>query len=208
MTQDRDGQAPSPSFNWQRNTEKAIESLLGICQGLIADNTLNNAEILFLEMWLRDNEDITDCWPGDVIAARVSGILADRVVTTEEAEDLKNTLVAIVGGSFFETGAAGGFATQLPADVIDAVTFDGSLFCLTGKFLYGPRKKCENAIISRGGRITNNITCHLNYLVVGTLSSRDWLYSSFGHKIQKAIENKRLGQALSIITEERWIEFL
>jgi NAD-dependent DNA ligase len=208
MTKNKDGQAPSPAINWHRNFEKSSESLLGICQGLVADNVLNTAEILFLEAWLKDNEEITECWPGDVIASRVASILADGTITAEELEDLKNTLIALLGGSFQDTGAAGGFATRLPVDTVETIHFQDAVFCLTGKFLYGPRRRCEDAITSRGGRIIDNITRDLDYLVIGTLSSRDWAQSSHGRKIEKAVEQKRQGQTLLILAEERWSQFL
>ncbi len=208
MKTDRDGQPLVRAFNWDQNVDKAIESLLGICQGVVADGELNSAEILFLNAWLKENDEIADCWPGDVIASRVKQILADGTVSAEEAEDLKQTLTAVIGGGFLDIGAAGGLATRLPVDEVDAVSFAGASFCLTGKFLYGPRKRCEEAVVTRGGLISVNVTQKLNYLVIGTLCSRDWLWSSHGRKIEKAVGYKRQGHPLLILSEEIWADSL
>jgi NAD-dependent DNA ligase len=75
--------------------------------------------------------------------------------------------------------------------------------------VYGPRKRCENEILSRGGIIAPNVTLRTSYLVVGTLGSRDWVNTAFGRKIEKAVEyRERCGASISIISERRWLEFL
>ncbi|RRQ20689.1 hypothetical protein D6C00_00950 [Thiohalobacter thiocyanaticus] len=139
-----------------------------------------------------------------MIVARVQQILADGVVTTDEAEDLKETLSKLIGGTLEETGTASGMATQLPVDEVDQVHFDGRRYCFTGKFVYGSRKKCEQAVESLGAISVSNITKQLDYLVIGTLASRDWLHTSHGRKIEKAIENKNKGSSLLIVAEEDW----
>lgn len=42
-------------LNYGRNQQKALETLLGICHGVLADKSLNEREALFLSVWMDDN---------------------------------------------------------------------------------------------------------------------------------------------------------
>ena len=58
-------------------------------------------------------------------------------------------------------------------------------------------------VTKNGGLISGNVTKKINYLVIGTLSSRDWKFSSHGRKIEKAISYRDdEGVELEIISEE------
>lgn len=207
MTLDEHGQPTIKGFNWHRNFVKSVESLLGLCKGLLADNVLNEEEIIFLDTWLKENEEITRVWPANVIADRVQAVLDDGVITQEEAEDLKSTLESIVG-SGLQDGVVAGMARRLPIQKVDELDFEARLFCLTGKFVYGPRKKCENTITDRGGVVHPRVVAYSDYLVIGTLASRDWAHTSHGRKIESAIKANEEGSAIKIIAEEDWTRFL
>lgn len=200
---DDDGQ-PRAGFHRWRNLEKSIDTLLGICAGLVADNRINRDEALFLDTWLRDNNDVATDWPGDVITQRVSTILHDGIVTDEELLDLRDTLTKLVGGSFSDNGTASGMATRLPIDQNALITIEGRSFCLTGKFIFGSRGACERAIAELGGNPIKQIVQSLDYLVIGTLASRDWMYSSHGRKIERAVEYRKKNGKPIILAEEDW----
>ena len=189
---------------------KSCESLLGICAGILADGNLNEQEIRFLDLWLKDNSDIANMWPGDVIAKRVRDVLADNVVTDEEIEHLKGTLEELIGGTLQETGATSGFSTRLPVndDKASPIIFKDSSFCFTGNFLFGTRAACERAITERGARAVANVRKDLRYLVVGTLVSSEWANTSHGRKIEKAVEYQNYGCPILIISEEHWVRHL
>lgn len=206
--QDEYGQPLNAAFNQHRNLMKSLECLIGICRGLTADNQLNEAEIRFLDTWLADNEALAQAWPGDVLATRIRTVLADGRVTAEEADHLKDTLEQLIGGNMYEHGAATGMATRLPVDPVDEIDFEGSTFCITGTFVYGTRRKCVEVIEACGGIVQSGVTKGLDYLVIGTLSSRDWKQSSHGTKISKAVENRESGCPVKIIAEEDWARCL
>ncbi|MCK9506427.1 MAG: BRCT domain-containing protein [Porticoccaceae bacterium] len=206
MELDKDGQ-PAGAVNRLRNLTKATQTLLGICQGLIADNILSPEEIIFLDTWLAENREVAKVWPGDVIARRIRGILADGVITLDEAEDLKVTLSQITGG-FLEHGAVSGTATSLPVENVHSILFEQSVFCLTGKFIYGSRSFCQQATEALGGQCVSDVTHGVHYLVVGGLASRDWAHTSYGRKIEKAVMFREKGQPIRIISEENWAQFV
>jgi NAD-dependent DNA ligase len=192
----------------QRLLKRSCETLLGLCSGILADGQLVDEEIRFLDTWLADNDDISSTWPGEVIFTRVRDILSDGIITEEEREYLKTTLSDLLGGTLEETGATSGIATRLPVDVIETIVISDKVFCFTGNFLYGTRKACERAILERGGETSSSIRTNLNYLVIGTLVSRDWAHTSHGRKIEKAIDYKNKGRPIQIVSEEQWVQFI
>jgi len=186
---------------------RACAELAGIAEGLIVDAHLSDKEISFLNRWLETNDAATCEWPGDVIHARVHEVLADGVVTEAERIYLVNTLKLLVGGQL-ERIAALPKVNQLALDEVERVPIVGSLFCLTGEFVYAPRERCEQAIVSRGGRVHRSVTKNINYLVVGGLGSDEWKHGNYGTKILKAMEYKRQGAPILVIHEDTWARAL
>jgi NAD-dependent DNA ligase len=192
-------------YNSGRNMTKAMQTLLGICRGLTADNHLNDDEIGFLSTWILDNQEVGNEWPGSVIRERIQHVMADGVISEEEREQLLDTLKSISGDEFKETGSAEAAPVIFPTEEVD-IQVEGSTFCLTGKFIFGPRSSVERVIESKGGSISSSITQKTDYLIIGTLSSPDWLHANHGLKIQKAVEMKNSGGKISIITEKAWLD--
>ncbi len=191
-----------------RNLKRSYESLLGISAGLMADAELNDTEIRYLDIWLSDNKALASAWPGEVIYSRVRTILADNKITEDEREHLKQTLSDLIGGTLQETGAAFGASTSLPIDNLGIIEIKGKTFCFTGNFRYGTRKACEQVISKKGGTAIPRVRRDLNYLVIGTRSSRDWIHTSYGRKIKEAIELKKNKCPIFIVSEKQWAESL
>lgn len=192
-----------------RLLRRSCESLLGICSGLLADSVLNEDEVRYLDHWLRDNDAISGVWPGSEIARRVRKVLSDSQVTDEELQHLKTTLAALVGGTIEDTGSPrGGLSTKaIPFDTCQ-IEFKRRNFCLTGEFLHGARSKCVATISERGGDVLKAVRRDLHYLVVGTLVNEEWKHSSYGTKIQKAMEYRTKGVPILIVSEESWAQCL
>jgi NAD-dependent DNA ligase len=189
---------------------KSCESLLGICTGVMADEKLNEQEVRFLDLWLKDNADIANIWPGDVIARRVRDVLADNVVADDELKHLHETLKELIGGTLQDTGAVSGLSTRLPVNDEKAspIIFKESSFCFTGNFIFGTRAACERAITERGALAVGNVKKDLGYLVIGTMVSSEWANTSHGRKIEKAVEYQNNGCPILIISEEHWVKYL
>lgn len=54
----------------------------------------------------------------------------------------------------------------------------------------------------------DGITSKLEYLVVGSLIEPSWAHTSYGRKIEKAIDYIAKGHGISIISEHQWVEAL
>jgi NAD-dependent DNA ligase len=186
---------------------RSLGGLVGIATGLLADRHLSDDEIRFLSEWLQANDAIAYCWPGDVLQARIKGVLADGIISEAERAHLVETLQALLGGTLDDL-AASTHATTLTFDEVHTVQFPGSAFCLTGDFVYGPREVCARAIESRGGVVKSSVTKKLNYLIVGGLGSPEWKHGSFGNKIERAMRNKRDGLPILVVHEDWWVASL
>jgi NAD-dependent DNA ligase len=176
---------------------------MGIAAGLIADRALSDAEIRYLQTWLSQNEDMATCWPGDVLYDRVQAVLADGIITDEERVHLVDTLTKLCGGELEVPGGTGA-VNQMIFDQQAIVSFVGLSFCATGEFIYGPRTRVHDAIAARGGIVQKGITKKLRYLIVGLRGSDEWKHGSYGSKIMKAVEYRRAGVPLTIVSEDRW----
>ena len=52
------------------------------------------------------------------------------------------------------------------------------------------------------------MTLRANYLVIGIISSEDWMYSTHGRKIEQAVAFVSQGHPIAIISEEHWERFV
>lgn len=188
-----------------RRTSKGLQSLHGILSGLICDGYLSDTEILYLKTWINENEDLARVYPANIIFRRVREVLIDNIITDEERVHLTREMQELTGNQFFNTGAA---LPEQIASVFDDdphVIIHGNEFVFTGNFLWGTRKECMREMDKRGGIAKDHITNGTNYLVIGTMSSPDWIVANFGRKIQRAAQMAASGQyEISIIREVDW----
>ena len=184
----------------RRLAERLQAELLGMGRGLIADGKVNQDEAEALLAFLEAQADLPQEPLALELREQVRGMLADGVLDEEESARLYGTLGELVGGE----QALGEClrATTLPLDKpAPAVEFAGRKFCLTGNFS-GDRKECEADIEAKGGTVQNYVSGKTDYLVIGEYASPAWKQSSYGGKIEKAVELKAAGKSVKIISEE------
>ncbi len=198
---------PSAEQSLRRHRiNKSIEHLLGMVNGILADGHLHDKEILMLSTWLSANEEACTTWPMTVIARVVRETLQDGVITEAERENLQKTLNDLICNDFAETGSTDAAPTTLPIDHHAKINTEGRVLCLTGDFSYGTRAHCARLIEKLGGTVSENVSKKVHYLVVGSRSSNQWLHTSFGTKIIKAVECRDQGHAIYIVTEQQWLD--
>lgn len=184
---------------------KATQTLLGICAGIVADGQINERELIYLATWLRENAEVASCWPGNVVASRVAAILADGVATSEELADLTQVLQELSGNAFADTGSPSPETPVAPVDDgPDEIEFRGKSFCFTGKFVYGVRKSCEQAVIDLGAIVQPRVTKSLDYLVIGSFVQDAWKHDTYGNKIEIAAKYRQNGDRPIILFEDHW----
>ncbi|WP_341503303.1 BRCT domain-containing protein [Gallaecimonas sp. GXIMD4217] len=188
--------------------EHQVDELVGIACGILADGIVNDQEIRALDRWFRMNPAACQRWPGSELASTLRMILADGVITEDERSTLTLMLEDLTGNPM-EHGAVSGLSSGMPLDHDAELDFNGTAFCFTGRFQFGTRSKCEEAVRLRGGTIMTGIKRDLDYLVVGLHGSRDWRHTTFGNKILKAVDyREKHGRPLAIVSEDLWVHQL
>ena len=187
----------------KRIEDRSISELVGIARGMVADGSINEMEAEFLVQWLKENSHIT-CWPFDVLNRRVLAMMEDGVIDEEERKEIFSLLKSLIGDKPVAEHVAS-FSSTLPlTKPAPTIIFEGRTFCFTGKFAFGQRKDCEAAVEQLGGLSQPHVTTKLDYLVIGFLGNEDWMHSSFGRKIQKAIDYNAKGRKIAIVSEDAW----
>ncbi len=194
--------------DFQDDRVAGVEELLGFLSGIAADGTLNDKEVSALSAWLDSNQLIRDRWPASVVVNRVATILEDGIITNEERQDLMRIIQQVAGTPANPEELSLEASTEVWADPVDEIKVAGSVFCLTGDFVSGERSVVNEKLRLLGGETSPNVNKKVDYLVIGTLASRNWLYTSHGRKIEKALHLKRKGLGIKTITERSLLKLV
>lgn len=194
-------------WNKQRLDDRSIDEMLGICKGLIADNKVNHQEAIFLQDWMQANMPCCQDQMVNKIYRRIHEMLIDNDFDQDEHKELLDLLKMFTGQSNPGEFAANMTSTLPLDDPAPPVEFEGKTFCLTGKFVYGPRRVCEEVVKERGGFTRNKVTQKTDYLVTGFLGTTAWIHTSYGRKIEHAMKQREDMLRPFIITEDHWAEY-
>jgi NAD-dependent DNA ligase len=187
---------------------RAVEHMVGMVTGIVADRHLHEMEIKLLRTWLDEHSIVTNTWPGFVVARKIEEIMEDGVVTDAERSHLLDVLTELASADFSLTASSSPEVASLPINDVVTVILKNASVCHSGEFLFGTRAACERVTLKAGGMPVDSITRRTDLLVVGTRVSPNWAHTSFGRKIQKAAELQEAGHPIEIISERRWIESL
>jgi NAD-dependent DNA ligase len=193
-------------FNRSRIDDRQVDELIGLSHGLIADGMVSKEEADYLQKWLVANTASHQNPMIHNLMKRVQEMLQDNILDDEERAELFETLKRFAGGDF-ELGELQK-STSLPLDEPPPVIqFEDARFCFTGTFAYGSRKDCEAAVKALGAT-SGGIASKTDVLVIGAYATDSWAHSSFGRKIEKALEIREEGSQISIVSELHWVSFL
>jgi NAD-dependent DNA ligase len=184
-----------------------MDELIGMCRMVLADGAVDDSHARLLLDWIVKTYHAAHEWPGNILYGRLSAALADGHIDPDEESDLLATLGKIVGGPPADGGpnVSGAIPFDDPAPTIEYSTH---CFALTGQFVFGPRKTVQAAIEEHGGAISSDVSGKCSYLIVGTYGSDEWLHSTYGRKIIRAVEFKGAGKPIAIVTERHWSDHL
>ncbi len=191
-------------FNRKSIADRQIDTLIGLSKGLVADGKVDQAEAEFLMGWLVQARQADDNPIVVNLLGKVSSMLEDGILDTEESAELLTILRRFAG----EPSAEGELAktSSLPVDIpMPPIEFQSRCFVFTGTCAFGTRKQCHAATEALGGLIAGGITKSVDYLVLGTYVTDSWAHESYGRKIEKAVQYRQEGVPLVIVTEEHWV---
>ena len=206
---DRDGQPIVRAFNAARLTDRAVDELIGLCRGVLADGAVTDGEAKFLLQWMEANREAAGQWPCSDLYRRLREMLVDRTLDADEQSELLDLLLDITGGGLPLDQRIASMSSSLPlCSPPPELVFPERAFCLTGKFVFGSRKQCEAALLERGASALSSPTQKTHFLVIGSIGSKDWIHSTHGRKIEKAVEMREEGFPIRIVSESHWVRFL
>jgi NAD-dependent DNA ligase len=200
---DDNGQPLNRLYNRKRMNDRAIDEMIGMSRGILADAAVNQKEAEFLCSWMEANVSFCEDQIVNQLYRRIHEMLIDGILDEEEKIELLGILKEFTGESTIAQPM--NMATSFPLCRPEPrVEFPTLSFCLTGKFAYGPRRICEEVVLDRGGKAQGYVTMDLDFLVIGTFSSTDWSHTSYGRKIEKAVEYREKNRRPAIISEDLW----
>jgi NAD-dependent DNA ligase len=192
-------------FLRDHRTERGLDQLLGYCQGVLADGHVSMEEATTLHTWIRNNWDLRDQWPANVLFERLDAALSDGSLAPDEQRDLIETILSITGGPLPGREDARSTVTDLPlCRPPPTIAYPDRNFVATGTFAFGKRSEVESLIVARGGKLQGNVAKSTHYLIIGALGSENWKHASFGRKILAAVDWKAQGCPIAIVSEEHW----
>jgi len=200
---DDHGQPLNRLYNRKQMNDRAIDELIGMSRGIIAADTVNQNEAKFLLSWMEANVAYCEDRIINQLYCRIHEMLIDGVLDEDERVELLGILREFTGETTVATlvNMASTFPLCKPAPIVE---FPTMAFCLTGKFAYGTRKDCEGVVTERGGKVFERVAADLDYLVIGTFSSAAWAHTSYGRKIELAVEYRDKRGRPANISEDHW----
>jgi hypothetical protein len=195
------------SDNYYYNAVTAdLQTLQGICHGIIANGEIKDEEIIALNKWLYENEHLNTFYPYDEIRSLLLSILSDGKIEEDEKTvllayfnqfvSLNNTEVKDKIKELTKDVTVSGLCTSEPN-----VTFEGKSFCITGILQRGNRDVLKDKIIELGGTPTDSVTKKTDYLIVGDNGNPAWAFSCYGRKVEKALQMRKEGHTVVMIHE-------
>jgi NAD-dependent DNA ligase len=191
-------------FNRARVDDRQVNEVIGMAHGIIADGQVNQQEIEYLFKWLVANLEVGQNPVVILLFQRIKAALSDGQFDAEESRELLELLTRFAGGNF-EMGETLKASTLPLCDPQPQIEFEGSRFCFTGTFAFGSRRDCEAAVADRGGTV-GAVSKQTRYLVIGAYATESWMHSSFGRKIEQAVEFRSKGLPISIVEENHWVK--
>lgn len=183
-----------------------LQTLQGLCHGILADGEITDKEIFDLDKWLDENEHLNTYYPYDEIRSLVLSIVSDGKVTEDERLVLKayfsqfvnlaNTDIQQKIKEETKEVNISGLCTSEPI-----VNFDGKTFCITGVLKNETKESLKQKITNLGGITTDSVTKKTDYLIVADNGNPAWAFSCYGRKVEKAVNMRKDGHVITLIHE-------
>ncbi len=185
-----------------------MQRLHGILHGILADNVINDEEILELKAWLKETETLEGLYPYEDIYSMLVEFMRDGVISQEERDYLK-----VFFSQFVDLEATLNLDTKEIMDMKESlcisgvcaidpsISFKDSKFCFTGESAKAKRKQIQDDILFWGGSYSERLTQSVDYLVVCQEGSKAWAYTCYGRKIEEAMNLRHQGHTIQIVGE-------
>lgn len=93
-------------------------------------------------------------------------------------------------------------------DPLPELAIAGRCYAFTGRFAFGSRSECQQAVVSKGGSFSDGVTSKTDVLVIGSDANPAWAHGSYGNKIEAALVSRMQQSRPVIIPEAYWTSLL
>lgn len=158
--------------------------------------------------WLDNNKQVAQQWPANELYKHLPLLLDGNELSADDEAQLLSLLLKITGSPAVMLQGDNP-SSQLPlCNPAPEVVFDGRVFVVTGSFKMGSRKTIIQAIEYLGGEVVlKNVRMDTHYLVIGDIGSAAWMHSTHGRKIETAVELRKRGTGIGIISEAHLMKY-
>lgn len=196
----------SQRFQQETRIAQGLAEMVGVVRGVVADGKVSVDEAHRLARWTRDNPDVAQRWPANILARRLERIVRDGRVDARERKHLQAILAQVAENPL---GMSFPLATDLPVDHPEPhVVFEGNTFVFAGDMAYGPHRACEREVVELGGVCEHSVTRRTDYLVIGALAGDDWSQEGFGAQVNEVVQLRTRGASIAIVSEDHWVAAL
>jgi BRCA1-like protein len=186
-----------------------MQRLQPILSAIASDGTVAEAEIEQLSMWLAEREHLRKCWPYEEMDSLLTTTMQDQSIDPKEQKLLLEFCSSFTtSDQAFETPHV---TARMLSDIFavsPVISFDDYSFCFTGESKRARREEMKTLAQDRGAKVVESVSPDLDYLVVGVGGNPCWAYSSYGRKIEKAMEFRRQGSKVLIVHESDFFDAL
>jgi NAD-dependent DNA ligase len=186
-----------------------MQRLQPILTAIASDGTVAEAEVDQLSMWLLEREHLRKCWPYEEMDSLLTTTMRDQSIDPKEQKLLLEFCSSFATSDLdFETPHITARTLSAIFAVSPVISFDDYSFCFTGESKRATREEMKTLAQDRGAKVVESVSPDLDYLVVGVGGNPCWAYSSYGRKIEKALELRRQGSKLLIVHESDFFNAL
>jgi hypothetical protein len=97
---------PYHKFTRRARLEKAINSLIGLVEGVAIDGVINESEIAFIRSWLHENRGVRNSHPFTELMPVVDAAIADGILTDDERLNISWLCERLQSSAFFDVTTA------------------------------------------------------------------------------------------------------
>ncbi|MDR2923454.1 MAG: BRCT domain-containing protein [Treponema sp.] len=184
-----------------------MQRLQGLLHGILSDGKIEKEELEGLKIWINSHSELISYYPYDEIKALLYNVLEDGLVTDDEQKMLKVyfSQFADIKNMAINTDELEILKHSITIPAICTmnpnITFKNKLFCVTGISSKGKRKEIVDKINSLGGSYNKNVIKGTDYLIIADNNNPCWVFSCYGRKIERAVEDRKAGLPIQIIKE-------
>ena len=199
--------------NYYTGVTADLQTLQGVCHGILADGVVNENEVKELSEWLELNTHLRNYYPYAELRTVLLRILKDGVVDEDESIYLKRYFYEFVNLTDKELETqigdeVAGVKIQSICTYDPDIKIQGKNYCVTGELSRYTRKEFAQAIEDNGGYFQKNPTKETDYLIVGADGNELWAYACYGKKVEHALNLRRKGAKITLVHEFDFFDVL